>query len=131
MSLRPLECLRVFADYRRRRRNRYEKRYPRATPYDLQTLKHFMDYCVRGWNATQKISRETGRKKKIAYSTVRQRFTEFLAAWQQRPENEKILPKVSTSIYHVCITSYPGILLSYLNHLPVHGYPNLPSQCFN
>jgi hypothetical protein len=71
-----------------------------------------MDYCVRGWNATQKLDRKTGEKKKIAFTTVKQRFTEFLAAWQQRPENEKIPPKVSTSIYHVRITSRPEILLS-------------------
>jgi hypothetical protein len=48
--------------------NRYETRYSDSTPHDLQTLKHFMDYCVRGWNATQKIFRKTGQKK-IAFGS--------------------------------------------------------------
>jgi hypothetical protein len=130
MSLRTLGCLRVFANYRPPWRTRYEKRYRSATPHDLQTLKHFMDYCVKGWNATQKISRKTDHKKKIGYSTVRQRFTDFLAAWQQRLKNEKIPPKVSTSIYHVRITCYPGILLSCLNILLVYGNRNFPSHRF-
>ena len=81
--------------------NRYEKRYPRKTPHDLQTLKHFMDYCVTGWNAIQRIDRSTGEKKKIGHTTVKQRFTDFLAAWQQRSWNKQIPHDVSSSIYRV------------------------------
>jgi hypothetical protein len=51
------------------------------------------------------------------HSAVRQRFADFLAAWQQKPENEKIPPKVSTLIYHVHITSHLRILLLCLNLL--------------
>ncbi|KAG9242200.1 hypothetical protein BJ878DRAFT_544482 [Calycina marina] len=77
----------------------FERRYPGKSPHDLQTLKHFMDYCVKGWNAVQRIDRSTSEQKKIGYTTVRQRFTDFLAAWQQRPRNKQIPHEVSSSIY--------------------------------
>ena len=123
-----LVCLRESADYHPPRWNRYERRYSGANPHDLRTLKHFMEYCVKGWNATQKINRKTGQQKKIAYSTVRQRFTDFLAALQQRPKNKKVLHEVSTSMYHVRIISYPAslpscsLLLAHANRqVPSHG----------
>jgi hypothetical protein len=62
----------------------------------------------------QKIDRLTGLRKKIGWSTVRQRFTDFLAAWQQRPGNKKI--EDSKSIYNVRIT--PTLTLSTLLKSP-------------
>jgi len=93
--------------------SRYARRNEGASPYDLQTLKHFLASYVTGLNALQSIDRVTGKKKKISQSTIKMRFTCFISAWPRNPENTKIPD--TASIYNVCQYSIAHLpLLTFL-----------------
>lgn len=93
--------------------NRYEKRNPFASPYDLQTAKHFMEGVVRGCKAVCPT---------LSMYTMLQRWTDFGSGWQRRHGNKKIPSEVSESVYYVRILSRASLLLFFPYMLGLNGY---------
>ncbi len=66
------------------------------SPYDLRSAKHFMEGIVKG------------SKAGLSLCYMKQKWTDFGAAWKRRPGNRKIPHEVSESVYYVRILSRPS-----------------------
>ncbi|KAJ4502326.1 hypothetical protein HRR76_005404 [Exophiala dermatitidis] len=74
----------------------YARRNPGVSPYDLRSAKHFMEGIVKG------------SKAGLSLCYMKQKWTDFGAAWKRRPGNRKIPHEVSESVYYVRILSRPS-----------------------
>ncbi|KIW36986.1 uncharacterized protein PV06_10884 [Exophiala oligosperma] len=66
----------------------YARRNPGVTPYDLRSAKHFMEGIVKG------------SKTGLSLCYMKQKWTDFGAAWKRQPGNRKIPHEVSESVYY-------------------------------
>ena len=73
---------------------RYTKTRPNASPFDLQTAKHFIEFVALGMDG---IDDEDGHAK---VSSVRANWRRFASAWARRKE-KPISEEVKNSIVNV------------------------------
>ena len=84
---------------------RYESRNHDAKPFNLKTVKHFMEAVIHGCI-------KSNAKKKPSMYTMLQRWIDFGAGWKRRSNNSKIPSKVLESVYFVHVLIFPYLLRS-------------------
>jgi hypothetical protein len=91
--------------------HRYTKTHPNASPHDMQTAKHFVEFLACGAEGID--------SDKPNVSSVRMYWRQFVSAWNRRAFNP-ISKEATELITYVCFSSH--LLLESSKHLPFYIY---------